>query len=92
MDVQAFSLIARNICGGAGARGQRRVRDLVQTFHPSIFAVCETHCSFHQVQNFWRGLGCELCCESEAQGHSGGIWILMSVTRNFTLQVIDIHP
>lgn len=73
MDRQAFNLIAWNIRGGAGARGQRRVRDLVQAFHPSIFAVFETHCPFIRVQSFWRGLGYELCCESEAQGHSGGI-------------------
>lgn len=92
MNRQAFSLIGWNLRGGAGARGQQRVWDLVQTFHLSIFAVCETHCPFHRVQSFWRSLGYELWRESEAHGHSGGIWILMLVSRNFIFYINDIHP
>ncbi|XP_057426143.1 uncharacterized protein LOC130719539 [Lotus japonicus] len=82
---------AWNIRGGAGVRGQRRVRDLIRSHHPSLFAVVETHCQFETVASFWRSVGYDLCACSEAVGHRGGIWILAHVGRNFVVQVVDIH-
>lgn len=33
-----------------------------------------------------------LCHLEPHNGHSGGIWILMLVARNFSLRTIDVHP
>lgn len=91
MDNTNFSIIAWNVRGGAGVRGQRRVRDLIKSYHPSLFALVETHCRFELVASFWRSVGYELCGCSEATGHRGGIWVLAPVARNYTVQVVDVH-
>lgn len=91
MDSTNFSILSWNIRGGAGARGQRRVRDLIKSFHPSLFAIVETHCRFETVEQFWRNAGYELCACSEAVGHRGGIWILAPLNRDFTVQIVDVH-
>ncbi|XP_057426304.1 uncharacterized protein LOC130719710 [Lotus japonicus] len=46
---------------------------------------------FASVEHFWRDVGYELVGCSEAVGHRGRIWILASVSRNFTVQTVDVH-
>ncbi|XP_057447664.1 uncharacterized protein LOC130739404 [Lotus japonicus] len=89
MDSSPFQIIAWNIRGGAGARGHRRVKELVRAFRPSIFALCETHCRFARVRNFWQQQGYELIHETEATGHSGGIWLLAPTTRTFQIGLVE---
>lgn len=91
MDFNSFSILAWNIWGGAGARGKRRVKELICSFRSSLFAIFETHCSFESVSQFWTRAGYELCGVLEAVGHQGGIWVLAPVDRSFTVQVVEVH-
>lgn len=54
MDDKNPSIIAWNIHGGVDARRKRKVKDIIMTFQPSIFAVVETHYRFDIVISFWR--------------------------------------
>lgn len=89
MDLDNFNLIAWNIRGGVGVRGRRRVKDLIQNFHPSLFAICETHCKFERVANFWQQQGYELIHEVEAMGHRGGLWVLATTNRTFAVTFLE---
>lgn len=89
MDSHNFNIIAWNIRGGMGARGRRRVTDLIQTYRPSLFAVCETHCKFDRAASFWQRQRYELIREVEVVGHSGGLWILAPQQRNFTVTFLE---
>lgn len=86
-----INVIAWNIRGAVGARGQRRVKELISSFHPSIIAVFETHCQFERAQTFWQGVGYKLVCASEAAGHSGGIWVLTPISSPLTIEALDAH-
>ncbi|XP_057419083.1 uncharacterized protein LOC130713326 [Lotus japonicus] len=89
MDSTTFNIIAWNIRGGVGARGRRRMNDLLQSYHPSLVTVCETHCKFERVASIWRQQGYELIREVEARGHSGGIWILAPLSRAFDVVFME---
>nr|KYP52498.1 hypothetical protein KK1_025618 [Cajanus cajan] len=84
-----------NILGdpsGATKREQKRhIRQMVRTHKPSILLLFETHSQFSQVANSWAGLGYTPCFIQEAQGHSGGIWIL-SCRKDFTYNLVDSMP
>lgn len=71
--------------------GKRQTRDMVQKFKPSIVVIVETHCASARVEKFWNKLGFFLGACSKAQGHSGGIWILVDKGCNFIVSILDIH-
>lgn len=91
MDSDNFNIIAWNVREGVGVRAKRRLRDLIQTYRPSLMAVCETHCKFDRVIVFWQQQGFELIHEVEARGHSGGIWILVPRQRTFVVTLLEEH-
>ena len=74
-----FSVLSWNVRGARSKVGRRHVKNLVQKFKPSTFIVLETHIPFRKVVNFWRGLGYKDVAIFEAQGQSGGIWVLEEV-------------
>lgn len=49
----------------------------------------ETHCVIKKAERFWHKLGYEVGACSEAQGHSGGIWLLVQQKRNYTVSLVD---
>lgn len=70
--------------------GRRHTRNLVRKFKPSMVILVETHCSFANAESFWKGLGYEIAGLTEAQGHSGGIWVLVEIVRNFGVTVVEV--
>lgn len=83
-----YSLLEYSWCGQHV--GKRHTRKLVNKYRPSLVIMVETHCPSSHAVKFWRNLGYDLCVCSEAQGHSGGIWMLVERGSNFTADVVDI--
>ena len=65
------------------------MKELVRKFSPTLFIILETHIPFSSVSNFWDKLGFEAVGIMEANGHSGGIWVLACKGR-YRYQVVDI--
>lgn len=86
---QEFSILCWNIRGALNPAGRRHTRELVRKHKPSIVILMETHCAFNRAERFWYNLGYEAGAFSEAQGHKGGIWILVERGRNFTVSMVD---
>lgn len=86
---QDFSILCWNVRGVVSTAGRRHTRELVKKHQPSMIMLMETHCVFDKAKRFWHGQGYEAAAVSEAQGHSGGIWILVERGRNFTVSEVD---
>lgn len=84
-----FKVISWNVRGAANLRGQRFAKELVRQNQPHIFVLLETHCTFQSVAHFWRKMGYTGCFIQEAQGFSGGIWVLCPLHRDFTVISLD---
>lgn len=71
-----LSILSWNIRGAFGRSTKRHVRDIINTHHPSLFLVYETHGPFAKAEKMWGVLGYKPVFIEEARGHSGGIWVL----------------
>lgn len=86
-----FSIISWNVRGALGQSTRRHLRDVISQHHPSLFLLYETHGLFVKVEAFWENLGYKPLFLQEANGHSGGIWIL-SCVNDITVSLTDsIH-
>ena len=69
-----------------GKQTRCQVRDIINSHHPSLVLLYETHGAFAKVERMWLSLGYKLVFIQEARGHSRGIWILSnSIDLKFTL-------
>ncbi|XP_039684948.1 uncharacterized protein [Medicago truncatula] len=55
-------------------------------------AIYETHVQFSRLSSFWTNNGYTPIHIIEANGHSGGIWLLKQATVNITTTVFDSNP
>lgn len=83
-----FTIMSWNIRGASSKLTRRHVRDIVKTHSPSVFCIYETHVLFSKMESFWDSIGYTPLFIQEAQGHSGGIWVL-SCVRDVTFTLID---
>lgn len=86
---QDFSILCWNVRGAVNTAGRRHTRELVKKHNPSMVLLMETHCAFARAEKFWNRLGYEPGAYSDAQGQSGGIWILVERGRNYTISLVD---
>ena len=86
-----LKILSWNIRGAANKVGHRHVKELVHRFHPTVFVVLETHVAFATSETFWRRLGYRVVGISEAQGRSGGIWVLENISSNVCSLVDVFH-
>ena len=84
-----FTIMCWNIRGAMNKDGRPHVRELICRFKPTFFIVMETHSLFSQSKKFWNELGFFEVGISEANGHSGGIWIL-SMDPTFQCDILDV--
>ncbi|XP_016195762.1 uncharacterized protein LOC107636788 [Arachis ipaensis] len=91
------NIIAWNVRGARNKLARVHLKQLVKNFHPYIFIILETHCAFQKVAVFWNILGYTSIHIEEAQGHSGGIWVLSvwpgvsCIVMAVSLQVVCIE-
>lgn len=65
------------------------MHELIRKHTPSMVILMETHCAFKRVERFWQKLGYDATAYSKAQGHSGGIWILVEQRRNYSVSLVN---
>jgi endonuclease/exonuclease/phosphatase family metal-dependent hydrolase len=78
--LEDISILSWNIRGALGKQSRCQVRDIINSCHPSLVLLYETHGVFSKVERKWISLGYNLVFIQEARGHSGGIWILSNRT------------
>ncbi|MCH86112.1 RNA-directed DNA polymerase (Reverse transcriptase), partial [Trifolium medium] len=87
--LEDISILSWKVRGALSCRSSRRhVRDLVNSHHPSVFCLFETHGLFSKVERLWASLGYSAIFIQEARGHSGGIWVL-SCRQDLTFTLIS---
>jgi len=64
---------------------------MIRQYHPTFLVILQTHVPFFKLSNFCSNIGYNLVHIIEAQGHSGGIWLLQSTTTSQTSTVIDFN-
>lgn len=89
IEFQDFSILCWNIKGAINVAGRRHTGELINKHRLSMVILVETHCAFDKAMNFWKKLGHVLGGCFEASGQSGGIWILVEMGSNYSVQVFD---
>lgn len=89
MKFKDCNVIVWNVRGAVNKKGQRHVKELVRKFSPIVFVLLETHTAFKRVKRFWSGLGFIDMGIVEANGHSGGIWVLAMENSDFSFGIVD---
>ncbi|MCH82244.1 RNA-directed DNA polymerase (Reverse transcriptase) [Trifolium medium] len=79
------SFLSWNIRGAQNNNARRHLKELIRRYNPTFLAILETHVPFANLSTFWNNNGYTPVHIIEAQGHSGGIWLLRLTNSN-------IHP
>ena len=90
MEFKDFIIMAWNVRGTTNQVAHCHFKSLVRKYHPSLLILLKTHAIFEKAKLFWRKLGYNAIGMVEAQGHSGGIWVL-SNDPSMMVTVLDSH-
>lgn len=80
-------MLSWNIRGASNPRAQRHLKEMLGRMHPSIIILMETHTVFDNTKIFWERVGYAPVAIVEAQGHSGGLWVLQHTGLSFSISV-----
>ncbi|XP_057418470.1 uncharacterized protein LOC130712668 [Lotus japonicus] len=86
-----LNIISWNVRGALHENGRLFVRDLIRAQKVDMVLLFETRCQFAQVSRFWSTLGFAPKFIQEAQGFSGGIWVLIRTIANFSCRLLHMH-
>ena len=86
-----MNIFCWNIKGAMNMTGRRFVRKLAKKHHIDIVIILEPRYQFCKVSKFCDKLGYIRMAVSEANGHSGGIWVL-GLKGYVVFSVLDIFP
>lgn len=84
-------MISWNIWGAQSARAKRHMMDLIGKYNPTFLIIIETHVAFDKNLAFWTKDGYVKLQVVEAEGHSGGIWILKQSGSSIQVDLVDIY-
>ena len=73
-------IITWNARGAAGKDFWTAVKELKRRYNPKIFVLVETRCSGEVAQQAIKKMGFKSQALVDAQGMSGGIWLMWNVT------------
>lgn len=90
LEFKEISILSWNIRGASSAKAKRHINDIIRKYKPTFLFIMETHVWFDGTKKFWGRVGYRPVVILEAQGHAGGLWILMQVGFNCNVTVIDI--
>lgn len=51
--------------------------------------IMETHVQFHRIAPFWANVGYQAIAIMEANGHVGGLWVLMQTGLRYAITILD---
>jgi hypothetical protein len=85
------SIISWNIRGAHNNNARRHLKDMIRKYSPTFMAIYETHIPFARLSSFWTNIGYTPVHIIEANGHSGGIWLLKHSATNITTTILDLN-
>lgn len=83
-------MISWNCRGARSPQFLRNARELIRTFRPFIFLILEPQISSTAADVVCRRLGSRDWVRSEAEGFSGGIWVLWN-REEVNLKVVHVE-
>jgi hypothetical protein len=86
-----ISVLSWNIWGAQSLKAKRHMMDLIRKYNPTFLVIIETHVAFDKNLVFWTKAGYVKIQAVEAQGHSGGIWILKQSGSSIQADLVDIY-
>jgi hypothetical protein len=87
-----ITILSWNIRGAQNNNARRHLKELMRKHNPALIAIYETHVPFSRLSSFWTNNGYTPIHIIEANGHSGGIWLLKHSAINITTNVIAHNP
>jgi len=85
------SILSWNIRGTQNSNGKRQLKDMIRKHRPSFLATLETHVPYARLSTFWTNIGYTPEHIIEANGHSGGIWLLKHTAAATTTSITDYN-
>jgi exonuclease III len=84
-----ITILSWNIRGAQNNNARRHLEELMRKQNPTFMAIYEPHVPFRRLSSFWTNTGYTPVHIIEANGHSGGIWLLKHSVSNIVTTVID---
>jgi len=85
------TILSWNIRGANNSKPKRQLKDMIRKYKPSFLAIYETLVPFLRLSTFWNNNGYNPQHIIEANGHSGGIWLLKQSAKNTTSLITDFN-
>jgi exonuclease III len=85
------SILSWNIRGAQNNNARRHLKDLIRKYSPTYLAIFETHTPFANLSSFWNNNGYAPVHVIEANGHSGGIWLLIHTATTTVSTVLHYN-
>ncbi|CAJ2670486.1 unnamed protein product [Trifolium pratense] len=85
------SILSWNVRGASNSVAKRHLKEVTRKFSPTFLVIMETHISFSRLNTFWSNLGYVPVHIIEAQGHSGGLWLMKNSSSQVNTSIIDYN-
>jgi exonuclease III len=76
---------------GAQNNNARQLKYLLRKYNPTYLTIFETHTPYAKLYSFWNNHGYSPVHIIEANGHSGGIWLMIHTASTTTSTVLDFN-
>lgn len=83
------TILSWNIRGAHNSKARRQLKEMIRRYRPSFLAILETHVPYARLSTFWTNNGYIPEHIIEANGHSGGLWLLKHAADNTTSLITD---
>lgn len=85
-------IIAWNVRGAMHESGKLFIKELIRSKKPEFIFLFETRCQYAQASFFWNSLGFTSSFVAEANGFSGGIWVMKRSNSSLSVRLLHHHP
>lgn len=83
------SVLSWNIRGANNNNAIRHMKEVIRKYRPTFLAILETHFPYARLSTCWLNNSYIHVHIIEANGHSGGIWLLRHSIVPITTNIID---
>lgn len=87
-----ITILSWNIRGAQNNNARRNLKELMRKHNPTFIAIYETHVPYHRLSTFWANTDYTPVHIIEANGHSGGIWLLKHSATNILTTITNSNP
>jgi endonuclease/exonuclease/phosphatase family metal-dependent hydrolase len=84
-----ISVLSWNIRGAHNNNSRRHLKEIIRKYRTTFLAILETHVPYARLSSFWTNNSYTPIHVIEANGHSGGIWLLKHSIATINTTIID---